>query len=136
LYRHSCPYLDGLSTQWVLEEYRRAHEVYQEHLQIIDLFDGHLKVREERIRILERRTPSLKPSFKRCIDTNSGRIRRKTRRRAARRTRKLPRRRRRKGKSAGRRQDTQDGDGPTRTILTGPLMCLLRRSAPIVNPRI
>jgi len=34
--------------------------VYQEHLQIIDLFDGHLKVKEERIRILERENAELK----------------------------------------------------------------------------
>ncbi len=60
LYRHSCPYLDGLSTTWVLEEYRRAHDVYQEHLRIIDLFDGHLKARDERIRILERENTELK----------------------------------------------------------------------------
>jgi transposase len=60
LYRHSCPYLDGLSTQWVLEEYRRAHDVYQEHLRIIDVFDGQLKIREERIRILERDNAELK----------------------------------------------------------------------------
>jgi len=60
LYKHTCPYLDGLSTQWVLEEYRRAHEVYQEHLRIIDLFDGSLKVRDERIRVLERENAELK----------------------------------------------------------------------------
>jgi transposase len=60
LYRHSCPYLDGLSTQWVLEEYRRAPEVYQEHLRIIDGFDGDLKVRDERIRVLERENAELK----------------------------------------------------------------------------
>ena len=60
LYRHSCPYLDGLSTTWVLDEYRRAHDVYQEHLGIIDLFDGHLKVRDERIRVLERENAELK----------------------------------------------------------------------------
>ncbi len=60
LYRHSCPYLDGLSTPWVLDEYRRAHDVYQEHLQIIDLFDGHFKVRDERIRLLERENAELK----------------------------------------------------------------------------
>ena len=24
VYQHSCPYLDWLSTTWVLEEYRRA----------------------------------------------------------------------------------------------------------------
>jgi transposase len=60
LYKHTCPHLDGLSTQWVLEEYRRAHDVYQEHLRIIDLFDGHLKVRDERIRVLERENAELK----------------------------------------------------------------------------
>jgi len=60
LYRHTCPYLDGLSTTWVLEEYRRADEVYQEHLRIIDGFDGHLKARDERIRILERENAQLK----------------------------------------------------------------------------
>jgi len=60
LYRHSCPYLDGMSTQWVLEEYRRAAEVYQEHLRIIEGFDGELKMRDERIRVLEREKAELK----------------------------------------------------------------------------
>jgi transposase len=60
LYRHCCPYLDGMSTQWVLEEYRRGAELYQEHLRIIDLFDGHLKARDERIRVLERENAELK----------------------------------------------------------------------------
>jgi len=43
-----------------LEEYRRAHDVYQEHLRIIDVFDGQLKIRDERIRILERDNAELK----------------------------------------------------------------------------
>jgi len=60
LYRHCCPYLDGLSTQWVLEEYRRAGEVYQEHLRIIDHFDGELKAKDERIRVLQRENAELK----------------------------------------------------------------------------
>ena len=59
-YRDSCPYLDGLSTTWVLEEYRRADDVYQEHLRIIDGFDGQLKVRDKRIRVLERENAELK----------------------------------------------------------------------------
>lgn len=63
LYRHGCPYLDGLSTQWVLEEYRRAGEVYQEHLRIIDSVDGNLKARDERIRVLERENAELKARF-------------------------------------------------------------------------
>jgi transposase len=60
LYRHSCPYLDGMSTQWVLEEYRRGEDVYQEHLRIIDSFDGELKTRDERIRALQRENAELK----------------------------------------------------------------------------
>ncbi|MFH1148038.1 MAG: IS66 family transposase [Pseudomonadota bacterium] len=60
LYSHCCPYLDGMSTTWVLEEYRRAGEVYQEHLRIIDGFDGDLKVRDQRIRVLERENAELK----------------------------------------------------------------------------
>jgi len=45
---------------WVLGEYRRAADVYQEHLRIIDGFDGELKVRDERIRVLERENVELK----------------------------------------------------------------------------
>jgi len=64
VYRHSCPYLDGLSTTWVLEEYRQAAEVYQEHLRIIDGFDGEFKVRDERIRVLERENAELKAKLR------------------------------------------------------------------------
>ena len=45
---------------WVLGEYRRAHDVYQAHLRIIDGFDGDLKLRDERIRVLERENAELK----------------------------------------------------------------------------
>jgi hypothetical protein len=64
VYRHCCPYLDGLSTAWVLEEYRQAAEVYQEHLRIIDSFDGELKVRDERIRVLERENAELQAKLR------------------------------------------------------------------------
>lgn len=60
LYQDSCPYLDWLSTAWVWDEYQRSNEVYQEHLQIIDLLDNDLKIRDERIRILERENAELK----------------------------------------------------------------------------
>ncbi len=60
VYRHGCPYLEGLSTAWVFEEYRRAEEVYQDHLRIIEGFDGQLKVRDARIRVLERENAELK----------------------------------------------------------------------------
>ncbi len=60
LYRHSCPYLDGLSTTWVLGEYRRADDGYQEQLRIIEAVDDDLKAKEDRIRILERENAELK----------------------------------------------------------------------------
>jgi transposase len=49
-----------MSTQWVMEEYRHGADVYQEHLRIIDGFDGELKSRDKRIRILERENAELK----------------------------------------------------------------------------
>ncbi len=60
LYRHTCPYLDGLSTTWVLGEYRRAGDGYQEQLRIIEAVDDDLKAKEDRIRILERENAELK----------------------------------------------------------------------------
>ena len=60
LYRHTCPYLDGLSTTWVLGEYRRADDVYHEHLRITDDFYADLKAKDDRIRILERENAELK----------------------------------------------------------------------------
>lgn len=58
-YRHDCPHLDGMSSQWVMEEYRRAGDVYQEHLRIIDTFDEQLNARDDRIRVLERENAEL-----------------------------------------------------------------------------
>ena len=60
LYKDSCPYLDGLSTTWVLGEYRRSEEGYQEDLRILDHFYDDLKTRDERIRMLERENAQLK----------------------------------------------------------------------------
>jgi transposase len=60
VYRHHCPYLDGLSTQWVYEEYRHLEQVYQEHLSIIEDLSDCLKDREEQIRLLERDNAELK----------------------------------------------------------------------------
>ena len=57
---HACPYLDFLSTTWVLGEYRRGQETYQEHLQIIDRFDESLREKEKRIRLLEKENAELK----------------------------------------------------------------------------
>src|SRR3990172_5374060 len=63
LYEHTCPYLDGLSTSWVLGQYRRADDVYHEHLQIIDSFSAALKISEDRVRVLERENEELRAKY-------------------------------------------------------------------------
>lgn len=62
--RDSCPHLDWLSTKWVLGEYRRGEDAYDEHLRIIDDFYNSLKDRDERIRLLERENAELKAKLK------------------------------------------------------------------------
>ena len=64
VYRHSCPYLDWLSTTWILEEYRRVGEMYEEHLRIIEAFDPALKARDDRVRVLERENAELKAKLR------------------------------------------------------------------------
>ena len=64
LYKDACPYLDLLSTTWVLGEYRRGQDRYQEHLKIIDRFYDSLKEKEKRLRILERENSELKAKLK------------------------------------------------------------------------
>ena len=63
LYEHTCPYLDGLSTKWILGEYRRASDVYQEHLRIIDNFSEALWASEKRVRALERENAELRAKY-------------------------------------------------------------------------
>ena len=62
-YEHNCPYLDGLSTKWVLGEYQRAYDVYQEHLRIIDIFRDEVQERDKRIRVLERENAELRAKY-------------------------------------------------------------------------
>jgi hypothetical protein len=63
-YKDSCPHLDWLSTKWVLDEYRRGEEIYDEHLRIIDIFKERLKDRDDRIRLLEKENAELKAKLK------------------------------------------------------------------------
>src|SRR4030042_1949734 len=44
-YEHNCPHLDWMSTRWVLGEYRRAEETYQEHLRTTETIDAEKKKR-------------------------------------------------------------------------------------------
>jgi len=52
--------LDGLSTTWVLGEYRLADHQYQEHLRIIETLGDGVKARDDRIHLLERENVELK----------------------------------------------------------------------------
>lgn len=62
-YEHNCPYLDGLSTTWVLGEYRRADDTYHEHLRIIDIQHEELGKAQKRIRDLERECAEIKAKY-------------------------------------------------------------------------
>lgn len=62
-YEHNCPYLDGLSTTWVLGEYRRGQDSYQEHLRINDFLDQKLDAALKRNRELERELAELRAKY-------------------------------------------------------------------------
>ena len=133
LYRHCCPYLDGLSTQWVLEEYRRAGEVYQEHLRIIDSVDGNLKARDERIRVLERENAELKARFQALRQRQFKSNKKKSIETGGKEVENVSSSMEKEKKKRGPPVGIRDGYGPSRTVLTGPWKCLLRRSARIAN---
>jgi hypothetical protein len=59
-YTDHCPHLGGLSTPWVFGEYRRADEVYHEHLQIIDTIRARLDATMKRVQMLEKENAELK----------------------------------------------------------------------------
>lgn len=63
LYEHTCPYLDGLSTKWVLGQYRHADEVYHEHLRIIDSFREAVEERDKQIRVLNRELAEMRAKY-------------------------------------------------------------------------
>ena len=62
-YRNTCPHMDGLSTMWVYGEYRRANDVYLEHLRIIDNLTQCVKTRDKRITLLERENAEIRAKF-------------------------------------------------------------------------
>ncbi len=62
-YQDNCPHLDGMSTTWVLGEYRRGEDTYDEQLRIIDAFDEGLETAGKRIRELERELAELRAKY-------------------------------------------------------------------------
>ena len=59
-YRHGCPHLEGLSTQWMWEEYEHAPEENSEHWRIREILEQKLTVAGKRISELERENEDLK----------------------------------------------------------------------------
>ncbi len=63
-YRHCCPHLDGLSTQWVFEEYQRSGDEYCEHWRIRDALQEKNEKAHRYISKLEKENEELKAKLK------------------------------------------------------------------------
>jgi hypothetical protein len=63
-YRHNCPHLQGLSTQWVWEEYQRSHDEHLEHWKIRDVQQEELEEALCYISKLEQENEALKAKLK------------------------------------------------------------------------
>lgn len=58
-YRHACPHLEGLSTQWLFEEYQDAPYENMEHWRVRDLQSQELSAAHKRISELEQEKEQL-----------------------------------------------------------------------------
>jgi hypothetical protein len=63
LYKHCCPHLDGLSTQWVWEEYHQSSDEHLEHWKIRDIQQEELAKALDLVRKLERENEELKANL-------------------------------------------------------------------------
>jgi transposase len=59
-YKHCCPHLEGLSTQWVFQEYQCSHEEHLEHWRVRDDLQEQLKKALVYIKELEEKNDELK----------------------------------------------------------------------------
>ena len=59
-YQHCCPHLEGLSTQWVWEEYHRSYDAHLEHWKVRDTQQEELEKASEYIIELEKQNEELK----------------------------------------------------------------------------
>ena len=62
-YQDHCPHLEGMSTTWVMEEYRRGEDTHDEELRIIEKFDEQLETYRKHIRELEREVAELRAKY-------------------------------------------------------------------------
>ena len=63
-YRHNCPHLQGLSTQWVFEEYQRSYDEHLDHWKIRDIQQEQLEKALAYIGELEKKNEQLKAKLK------------------------------------------------------------------------
>ena len=63
-YRHNCPHLEGLSTQWIFGEYQRAHDEHIEHWRVRDILETDIEEAHKRINKLESENEELKSKLK------------------------------------------------------------------------
>jgi len=63
-YKHHCPHLEGLSTQWVFNEYQNSHDEHLEHWKVRDILEEELEKALERIVKLENENEELKTKLK------------------------------------------------------------------------
>jgi transposase len=63
-YKQNCPHLEGLSTQWVFNEYQNSHEEHLEHWKARDNLEEELEKALEKITELENGNEDLKAKLK------------------------------------------------------------------------
>jgi len=63
-YKHRCPHLEGLSTQWVFEEYQQSQDEHLEHWKVRDIQQEELEKALEYIGKLENENEELKAKLK------------------------------------------------------------------------
>ena len=60
IYKHNCPHLEGLSTQWVFEEYQTSHDEHLDHWKARDILEEKLQKAHDQIKKLEAENEDLK----------------------------------------------------------------------------
>lgn len=63
-YRHHCPHLDGLSVDWLWNEYESSYDEHYEHWQIRDIQQDQLEKAHDYINKLEKENQDLKAKLK------------------------------------------------------------------------
>ena len=63
-YKHCCPHLQGLSTNWVFEEYQRSYDEHLEHWKVRQIQQQELEKALDYLGELEKENEQLKAELK------------------------------------------------------------------------